>query len=203
EKSEKLFAELYVRYLENEKELKAQVVFFKGDSLENAQPASTDGRISFQGSEMLSRNLNGNTIRHTISFQSDYQETFTFQFQDLSSQIRKYEAGMSPIEGFIVKDQISLSNGMQLILKGEKLSRDESLVLLFSNEKHQAHSIIVEGPTESIELDIPAHQVKEFPIGNGTLYLVKKQTRPIKENYVSGTSTIEFYTNAIDVEVVE
>ncbi len=200
-----LFGEFFVRYLQAEKELKAHASFFEGDTIETAVAKAFAGGATFQGNDMEARNLPGGTTRYTFEKRGgEYADTFRFSFKDDLGQQREISVAMAPIDTFSVRDGLaSRSTGMHLYARGGKLSRGESMVLLFNDEDNKASTIMLTGPSAGEEYRIPAAKVENLSPGKNTLYLVKKKRVAEKGDSLSTLSDIEFYTNTIEVDVVE
>lgn len=203
EKPPHWFAKYYVRYLQTERQLKAHASFLEGDSIKNAEPKRFRGGVSFQGKKMQFRDLQGKLYRYLLNEQTDYNETFLFRHRDDNGDYWEYTMRMHPIEDFFVKDKISKSKGMTIVADGAILQSNESLVLLFSDERNRATTLTIEGPSKTIELSIPPEQLGDLSVGKGKLYLVKKQFNEDQEEQLNASSSIEFYTKSIDIEVLE
>ena len=152
EKPNHLFAEFFVRYLQAEKELKAHVSFYEGDTVKTAVPKSFAGGATFQGHSMEARNLPGGTIRYIYEQLGTYADTFQFRFKDDFGQNRIIPVAMTPIDSFAVQGgQASRSAGMSLFARGGQLNQGESMVLLFSDEDQKASTIMLTGPEFAAE----------------------------------------------------
>lgn len=202
EKPPHWFANYYVRYLQTEKQLKAHASFLEGDSLKNAEPKKFRGGVSFQGKKMEFRDLQGKVFRYLINERADYNETFQFRHRDDNGDYWEYTMKMHPISDFFIKDKISKSKGMTIIVDGGILQDNESLVLLFNDQYNKAATLSIEGPSKTIELFVPPDQLQKLTLGKGQLYLVKKQFNEDQEEQLTANSSIEFYTKTIDIEVV-
>lgn len=199
-----LFAEFFVRYLQAEGQIKAHASFFEGDSIQSAVPKAFAGGVAFQGIGMNVRNLPGGTIRYTFEERGEYADTFLFRFQDGLGQNREAALSMAPIDSFAVAGgQASRSTGMSLYASGGKLSPEERMVLFFSDADNKASTIMLSGPSAGDTYRIPAAKVETLRPGGHTLYLVKKKKTAIKGDTLSRVADIEYYTNTIDIEVVE
>ncbi len=203
EKGPLIFADFFIRYLDDEHELKAQASFLEGDSINNAVPKTFEGGIAFQGSGMEMKKIQDKLIRYSLIREMDYLDTFRFKFNNDLGNPEIYSVAMSPIQDFFLQGPISKSKGMTIVINGGVLNPGENLVLLFSDEKNQARTINMVGPKADVEYRFTADQLKNLTIGKGQLYLVKKQ---LKEQNIGNRvvrTEIEYYTKAIDVEVVE
>lgn len=203
EESNHYFANFFVRYLAVEQQLKSQATFLSGDSLNSARPVSFNTPVLFQGESMDGRKIPGDVVRYSWLNTSAYPEQFQFQFQRLDGEVQQLTAEMSPIRDFFLKGPLSITEGINLVINGGVLEEEESLVLIFSDETNRATSITVEGPYKTIEYNIPPKELYNLSTGPGKLYLVKKQQRVYDEKNISATSTIEFYSDVIPIEIVE
>lgn len=199
----RIFSEYFVRYLESERQIKAYATFFEGDSMATAVPKTFLGGVTFQGSAMEPRNLLDKATRYTITQNGDYSSAFEFKYKNEQREEQHHIITMSPLQNLTIDSLISKSSNLKLRVQGGELSAEESLVLLFNDENNKASSITITGPTQGTEHLIPASNLKGLSTGKCQLYLVKKRGE-IKESSDSHTvSAIEFYTNTVEVEVVE
>ncbi len=199
-----LFAEFFVRYLEAEQQVKAHASFFEGDSIGTAMPRAFASGVAFQGSAMESRQLPGGTIRYTIERQASYAESFPFRFQPASGTVREFALSMTPIDTFSVQGgQASKSKGMALSAPGGRLEKNESMVLLFSDEHNRASTINLQGPSPGDTYRIPAAKIEPLTLGTNKLYLVKKKRLVERSDTLSILADMEYYTGTLEVEVVE
>lgn len=199
---ERVFAELFVRYLSDTRELKAHAIFAVGDSASNAKPKTWPGGVSFLNSGMVARDLQGQMVRYQyINPDSDFPATAVFTYTDDSGQRREHNIEMAPITDFSIEGNISLNKGMTLQTVGGSLVASESIVLLFSDAKNQASSITIQGPSASSAHFIPGPNLSNLTLGKGQLYLVKKKAMFSQQNEAEQKIVIEYYTSAKDVEV--
>lgn len=201
--AEKLFIDFFVRYLAEESQLKAHASFSKGISPDESRPKQIAGGVSFQNSGMVERNLQSKVIRYELERESEYIGDFPFQFKAEDGKQRAYNLKMTPIKDFFLKGDISISKGMTLVVNGGLIKANEQLVLLFSDDENRAYSITLTGPAKTIEFTLSPEQTAPLRPGPGKLYLVKRQDNQQENEEISLVSSIEFYTPAIDIEVVE
>lgn len=196
-----VFADYFVRYLESERQLKAHAAFNEGDTLQNARPITFPRGVFVQGNGMEARHLQANTIRYTYNGTADYaKDGFIFNYEDLNNKNQQDTLQMAAVEGFSVQGTASLQ-GITLAIKSMPLQTNESLILLFFNEKNEAFSTEFKGPLDLTELTIPAAQLTGITPGKHSLYLVKKQNNLFKQNNINVTTAIEFYSKTIEIQI--
>lgn len=196
-----VYANLFVRYLQMEDELKVQASFREGDSLQTARPISIEGGVFFQGSSMPERNLQGQMIRYQLDRTGPYKGAFDFRLADEEGRRRSYSCRMTPVEDFRIDNPIRSDRGATLTVVNGRLEAGESLVLLFTDEQNQAASLTIEGPTDTGSYQLTPAQLQNWGPGAGQLYLVKKQTRDFQDGHYQVRTEVEYYTRTALIEV--
>jgi hypothetical protein len=191
-------ADLYVRYLEEEKNLKATATFFEEqDSSKELIPWQPTGKVLFQASSMEEKNIQNGLVRYIkesndLSFMPPYQFSF-------DSGEEKVKLQMDPI-GLLTLDQAADKQaGIQLKVEGGQLKRSESMVFLFSDANNKAYSHTVEGPQDQGTYRLSAEDIADWPSGDGQLYLIKKQQSTIKTDNWTYQTQVEFYSKTLNL----
>lgn len=197
------FANYYIRYVEPENKIKAEATFLAGDSINNATPIEISDGVVFQDHEMIFQDLKTRGIRYQVQKNRPYSKEYRFKYKDNNGVDQVYLTSMTPITNYSVKDKISKTKGLTLNWEGDPLKQNEHLVFLFDTPDNKALMTDIEGPTTSSEVTIPASKFAGVSLGKGKIYLVKKQIKTLKQEHIVTTSTLEYYTSTIDVEVVE
>lgn len=200
-----LHGDFFVRYLAPEQELKAYASFSQGDSVQISVPIEMAGGVTFQGSGMEARNLQGQQIRYVYETQSDYTAPYTFKTQTPGGQPLEHTIAMKGIGKFSIKEGvISKSKGMTLVIEQGSLEKGESIVMLFTVPATGAsYTVIAAGPHPNDIHEIPATTIPALPKGKVQLYLVKKQEVISDTPLANITASAEYYSDMIEVEVVE
>lgn len=202
-KRTKMFADFFVRYLAPEQQIRGQVSFWDGMSWSSLDPIEPDGIVSFEGHQLSPRRLPGDLIRFSETYQGAYEEPLAFRFRDKDGRYLQYELKMTPIRDFFVKGKISKQEGASFVINGGVMSKEESLVFLFTNSRNEARSITVEGPNPDVTVHLSAEQLKGLTPGSGRLYLVKKLQKAESHPNLELTAAIEYYTDSREVLVEE
>lgn len=204
EPEQQRFAELFVRYIAPQRQMKATAEFLEGDSLQNAQPVELPDGLRLQGRPMEARYLTGNRVRYSIEHRADYDPSYKFTFEGLDGQAQDYVLSMKPIKRFeIVGGQASLSKGMTLFVEDGRLLAGERLVLLFSDANNQATTISLGDPAARDTFKIAALRLHKLKPGPHTLYLVKQKRQEEAGKALSVVADMEYYTDTLPFEVVE
>ncbi len=196
------FAQYYVRYLQEERQIKAHVAFFEGDSLPTARPIQFQNEVIFQGQNMQARQLPPRTVRYIYNGVGDYaSKGFIFQYQDSTGKTQQQVLQMAPIADFSLNAAASRSKGMELSLESPPFLNNESLVLFFTNvADNQAYTIEYKGLIDN-PLFIAPEEMGGITPGKYLLYLVKKQLTTDLVEKSEITSEVEFYSKTIEVQL--
>lgn len=200
--SKKLFANFYIRYLQPEKQVKAEANFLRGDSIKNAKALRIDGGVSFQNSGMGQRKLPNGTIRYNYENFFDYPTDFVFGFKDLNGEPQKQTLTLPPLGAFSTSE-VSQSKGGKLILENDVLTNEESLVCLMSDSNEQTVSFAIEAASKGSEFVIPTEKLSKLALGSIKLYLVRKKVEKVSNPGYSYTSTIEYYSNEYNFDLLK
>ena len=197
-----LYTQYYIRYLAPQQQLKAEVSFMEGEAPPSAQPKTFLGGVSFMGNKMELQELQNDQQRYVHTSTIPYPELFNFQYQN-NGDLQNNQLSMQPIRQFRVRKPFSKSQGLELVVQDDLLRGNESLVLLFADAQNQAFAHTIQGPGRDSVFSISADALTGLPTGPSTLYLVKRLERIQEQNRQSITTTIEYYTDTIRVEVLE
>lgn len=199
-----LFEEYYIRFLQAERELKAQATYYEGDSLETATPKTFFGGVSFLGSGMKARSLPNNITRYsTTRDRITYPERFRFGYKNDSGELIDYNLEMAPIGSYSIPDTINKRSPITISIENSPLEADESIVILINDSANKASTFSYKGPMDNTSFILSQQQLAALAIGKAEVYLVKKQVTAKKNNHRKIQSTIEFYSASQIIEVIE
>lgn len=194
-----LFGNLYVRYLQDGKEIKAEASFFEGDSVQLATPVSILGGVSFQGSGMESRNIQDKLIRYQYQNVGDYPSSFIFQAQDHNGAPSSFQLEMAPVSSFSFPDSIRRSQEFSLDIQPAP-GPGESMAILFTDAAGKASLVEVPAPI-SQKITLSPGQLAALTPGLNQVYLVKKQHSAIQKGRFDVQCQVEYYTEVKEVEI--
>jgi len=199
----RMYADFFVRYLAPEQQIRGQVSFWEGLDSMNIDPTEPGGIVSFEGQKMIAKQLPGNQVRFSETHQARYEEPIAFRFRNLDDKYLQYELKMTPIRDFFVKGKISKQEGATFVINGGVMSKEESIVFLFTNERNEAQAVTFKGPSIDVEISLTPEQLAPLSLGDGRLYLVKKQHKKESHSNLELTAAVEYYTESREVLVEE
>jgi hypothetical protein len=202
-KAKPLFINYEVRYLEQEKELRALAYFKEGDSLKSAI-SKEFSNATFQSSAMEKQNLGDRGSRYILNRKGAFSSNLDFSYKNDEGVPINYDLSMPEVGEFSIKEgNIYKNKGVTISWKGEPLDQSQSLVFMFTDKDNKASSISANGPTQLSEVMIPSKGLTKLALGEGQLYLVKKQVLKTTDQNQTILSVVEYYTSPIDIKVVE
>jgi len=195
-----IYTDYFVRYMAEDNQLKGTASFLEGDTITNVSPLKFEGGVSFHGSGMEMKNIQNKVFRYVQARKADYADSFKFHHKYKGKSI-DYEISMSPIEDFYVKGDVSMTQGMIIVVVGKALNAGESYVFLVSDVKNKAVSYTVRGPESKLEFKFPTTELAKLETGEGQLYIVKKQTKFSKDKENDIRAEIEYYSKPLTIEI--
>ena len=199
-----IYANLFVRYIAPQAQLKVTAAFREGDSINTAQPIEIPGGVKYQGQSLESRMLPGQQVRYIMDSKTPFATEHRFLFKDTNGKEQDLSLTLAPIDEFgVIGGSASLSEGMKLFIKGEQIEQDESIVLLFSDAENRATTITLTNPAARDTFPIAGVRLRKLKPGPHKIYLVKKQHQVIDLNGIQTTADIEYYTAEQAFQVTE
>jgi hypothetical protein len=203
QKRKPITVDLFVRYLQPERQYKAEAVVYEGDSLATAQTRSLPGGLIFMNQGLNARQLGENKLRHDITFIANYEANAAFRFRDDDKLDHVVAINMSPIIDFKVASPAKLNGILSIQLEDQLLGQKEALVVLLTDSHNQSYSVTLQGPAVSKNFDVPLSAFGVVNPGKADLYLVKKQIQnDLSKDRLRIHTLAEFYTKSIAIELV-
>lgn len=197
-----LEAEVYLRYLQSEKQLKAEISFFVVDSTKKMMPKMMD-EVLFHKKVMSGKKVQ-NLFRYQLIQTGSLVEKYNFEYSHSGKPLQEQNIFINPIEDYFIKGEIiSKSSNTTIVFKGKLLKSNENLILLFSDDNNKVSTVAIAGPSSSLGISILPKQIKELALGKGKLYMVRRQTINAKTETFNLTGLTEYYSKVIDIEVIE
>lgn len=201
-KIEPIQAEVYLRYLETEQQIKSEISFATIDSTKKVIPTKME-EVLFQKTAMDGKKIR-NSFRYQFRQIAAFTRQYNFEFNKDGQDYPTQTIEINPIEDYFIKgDIISKSTKNTLVFKGKLLKANESLILLFSDENNVVETVAIAGPSSDLGVTLYPEQLKDLKLGKGKLYLVRKQRIEEKRGDFNLTGLTEYYTKVIEIEVVE
>lgn len=197
------FADLFVRYFAEDQSLKAQAMFFEGQSLDSATPLEPSGGVTFQGSAMEKKELQESVIRYEINRNQAFSGNSPFRFQLNPGKWNEINLTMKSLDTFFIQDKPGLKDGLTIIAKGAVLDKEESLVVILADENRKSAAYELKGPAAANEIRIPASNLAGLESGIWAIYLVKKRHEVIGKGKLKVYADQEYYSPAINFEMGE
>lgn len=190
-----LYANCYVRYMEDNAQIRAEASFYQGDSLETAQPLWLEGGVSFLGSGMETRDVEGKLFRYQYQNAGEFPEKASFSYA-WNGRDQSFSLAMAAPAPASWPDTLSRQKGYSLPAPGPNLSADERLILIFTDAANQTTSLEWQGPLPAEGWPLPADKLAALAPGPCQIDLVKKKIKKFSEKPAEVYFTLEFYAKS-------
>ncbi len=191
EKNATVNCNLYIRFEEDGKRIKAEADFLKEGEGEGKIPFSPSGGVSFMGSNMENQNLPNGKKRYLYKAAINLPETLRFAWNDQSGKKSKIELQSKSINGFEFDKQ---GDYYRLQLNTFQLKQNESLVLLFTDSNYEKVNKEVKGPLEDNVILISKNELTGLVSGKASLSIVFTQYSRIQRQDCDCTTTYSYYS---------
>lgn len=198
ERTSRLTGEFYVRYLQPEGQYKAEAMLWEETNEGEIVPLTIDGPLTFLDHPLQPSSENTAPIlRFQTTFNQPYQTNQKFQ-------LTLANRGPKTISLQLVSPgspQVSATHPknapLAIDLAGSGLEENESLVLLFTDNRRETQVVTIAGPRKQTPLQVDPAELANLAPGTIELYLVKKQVRPIESSWHQINCILEYYTESV------
>ncbi len=194
-------ASFSVRYLSLDRSIRAQATFrATSDSLETPT-IQVPGEVRFLDRQMTFRAEDLTDPGYLLEYRTDFPKSLTLEtrFEDHPDVSVSFE--MEPISDFSFPSGLSKTDGLALRVKGGRLSREESLVVLLSDEQNIVHTFKIRGPSTDDTHRLTADQLDRLAPGRYTLFLVKKQEQQVRKKGLQVSALIEYFSTPLEIDL--
>lgn len=197
------YANLYARYLIEDRHIKATATFSGGKSFAAARPIAIKGGVSFYGHAMKKKQQE-DLINYILEIEDvDYNSSkLNFYFNNKDGQLLNYQFETLPIRIDNIRADKAKTNGIDISFSGGTIKKGQQAVILFTDAEKKAYSVTINGPIKD-QIKLSNDQIADWPIGDGKLCIVKKDIRNknIDEWEIKGT--LEYYSRLVDITIAE
>ena len=101
---------------------------------------------------MDQQNLGERGFRYVLTRKGPYSKNLDFGYHDDNGIPIQYDLTMPEVGTFSIKEgEVQKSKGMTITWEGEPLDAKQSMVFMFTDQKNQAASFSMKGPSKSSE----------------------------------------------------
>jgi len=194
-------ASFSVRYLSLDQTLRAQASFWEASDSLQSQTLQIRGTVRFQDRMMTYREEELTDPSYLLEYRSEFPETLNLEIQFEDHPDALLSLKMDPIADFRAQFSRSEARGLVLEVAGGRLSGEESLVILLSDDQNTVHTFNIRGPSTSDTHRLTADQLAPLAPGQHTLFLVKKQVRQIRKAGLQASTLIEYFSTPREIEL--
>ncbi len=191
--------EYYVRYMHSDKQVKAEISFSEiADSTKKNIPKKME-EVLFQNNVLDGKKI-ADRYKYQGTMQIPFTDRFDFSYRNNITQVAVQTVSINPVTDFTIKkNKVSKLGGTTLTLVGNPLQAEETIVVLLSDVNNKTVTILA----KELSIKITLEKVKDLSLGQGSIYVVRKQNiAKTTINYQLEGFT-EYYSEVKEIEIVE
>ncbi len=189
----------YLRYLEDTRDLRAEVYCKSLDSLQGAAIQLTQPP-KFQGKEMRGIKVPGFGHRYQSTDKQDFQADYSFEVKLANGQVVKPAINTEALK-YRINLPVSKSKGFSIEWEGKPLIEEERLLVIVSTTKGENTTMTRLGPSTLSGTRILPEQLKDLSTGKAELFIVKKKQIDLPKA-TPGSLLLEYYTGTQEIDIV-
>ncbi len=187
---------LYVRFQEPDKQFQAEAAFYSLTEKKSNKGTFLEGNITFLGKEMEAQTLAElKNKRYVIQLNMPFSADQTFKLNHYGDTSLTLPLQMAHVEDFLLPDTIVGGTSFDIVLKGERVKKNETVVLVMEGERGGVVSKNYDGPIENDKLRVLPMHLKELGSGPGEVYLVRRRIILGKEGFLTYKANLEYYSD--------
>ncbi|GEM_PF-4374451 len=187
---------LFVRYIEDDKRLKAEAYFFEGKDETDTKPKHFKGGVQFLGSGMGERSIGDRYYKYQYENTLAWQDNYSFSLTDDAGKTHRFSFGESPkpLTSFELPPAFSKSKTTYISFSPAHLPEGSYVAALLTDADKKVATTKVKGPSEEGKLAITPKLLEKMKNGEVEVYLVRVDSKRIEEPPFSLGFTLEYYT---------
>ncbi len=203
EKPVTIAADLYVRYEQDAKKLKAEALFFEADSLSKGKNVIFQNGVTLNGTKMLTVTLPGGMVRYELEMSDGtLAPKYAFEFQDKAGREHSLPLKIHPFEKIgLTETTCQNLPCLNVSFEGPEIEKDEKLVVMFTDTASTSQSLEIKGPIVKNQIPVAPAQLNRLKPGPATAYLVRSKTSSEKKDGILAKKLAEFYSITTSVEI--
>ncbi len=197
-----VFADIYTRYEQDVKTLKAEAIFAEKTPSGKTSSVVFQNGVKFLGNNMEAKTLPGGVIRYELELKANLPETIPVHFTDNLKKEKKTDFQIPSIQGFEISDSlIKKSEGFTLKLDATPFDGKEKLVLIFTDANNQSLTLEVNASSAKPEITFAPGQLSKLAPGKVKVYLVRTGSVVKNDGRYTFNFQTEFYSQTKQVEL--
>ncbi len=187
---------LFVRYIEDDKHLKAEAYFFEGRDENDTRPKRFKGGVKFLGSGMGERSVGDRYYKYQYENTLAWQDNYSFSLSDETGKEYRFSFGESPkpLTAFELPTVLSKNRTTYVSFSPSHLPEGSYVAVLLTDADNKVATTKVKGPSDEGKIAIEPKLVEKLKSGEAEVYLVRVDSKRIEEPPFSLGFTLEYYT---------
>lgn len=189
------FIDLYMRYMEDEKQAKVTANFYNMDEVGKRTPYTEDLKMWFQGRAMDKIPGNSRPGSYQIEVEGVQPDIFEYLLEVAKNKTQKIELDQQNKVAPEVTE-LSLTTGVKINFASAPLREKETLIIIATDASNKSGSITVNGPFGGIAI-LPTTNIEGLKPGKVDLYMVRKTRSENKFGTFLAEIDLEYYLSKI------
>lgn len=184
----------YVRFLEQEGQIRAEATLTENAAGETPLPVEIPGGIRYQNTPMKMLPVQG--ISYRLDYAAAYLPQHTFAWSLADNALSTFTMHLAPLSdfGFGAKT-LRRDKPARFEWAGEPLQKGETLVFIWESlDRNDTKTMEIYTSNAQNDIEFPAAKIAELPPGRWSLYLVRKKLTRETVNGVDVGGIVEFYS---------
>ncbi len=187
---------LFVRYIENDKHIKAEAYFFEGNDETDTKPKRFAKGVKFLGSGMGERQMGDRYYKYQYENTIGWQDNYFFTLTDDAGNEHRFEFGESqpPLSDFQLPATLHRGQVNKVSFSPAHLPEGSYVAILLTDANNKAATTKIVGPSDEGSISIQPKLLEKLQSGPAEAYLVHVQSKRIEKPPFSLSFTVEYYT---------
>lgn len=187
----------YVRYMAVNRELQAEMTFRTDSTIAIEGPVLCNEK-TLQFRKLPQVGLQYRSIENGVNFDYDY----TFSYTEKGGQKVDLNIALKEFKEFkIATEGVSKTTGGLITWEGDAMTKEDGMVLVFTDEAGKSLSINHVGNSKGATFDILPQHIQSLSEGKATLQVTRKRTLVRQNKNCTELLTVEYYLPIISFDI--
>lgn len=187
----------YVRYMQLNKELQADASFKTDTAIQ------IEGPILFNAKNMRLKKIPGIALLYRSVVKTAIVDTlYSFEYQNKDGSTHSETIPMPAFEKVRLDQKvISQEEGGTFVWEGAKLTKNDALIILYTDAKGKTFKQNHIGGTANTRLSFNGERLAQFALGEGSVLIIRQRTTVERKQQTTIIKTSEIYSQSIPFEL--
>ena len=191
-------ANVFVRYLSQEKQIKTELTLRILDSVEVVHNSPTLLNVHFNNFPLSEKRSNNKLSRWIFEKELNWPSTIQFDLFFAKAKEKEIFEFKTISKPHVPDNKYTPGEPFSISWDGPPIGKNDEFVLFVTDSKQRASFVTLSNPTTISGAEISPDKLNDLSPGEASLYLVKKTTILSENERKKTLCTIEYYTEAVE-----